>query len=312
MSTQQIAMRDAFGQALVDIADSYPDMIVLDADVSASTKTGAFAQRYPHRFFNVGVAEPNMVGIAAGLATCGLRPVVNTFAIFLALKCADQVRNDLCYSNLPVILAGAYGGLSDSFDGATHQSITDIAVMRALPNMTVVVPADGAEAKQALEQALKRKGPTFIRMSRNPTPILFDKGEELQIGKIRKIRDGADITIAVCGVPVVYALDAAEQLAKQKISVDLLEVSTVKPLDADALCKSAKKTGRVLTVEEHNIYGGLAGAVSEALGRGCPSKMDFIGVQDCFTESGPYDALMLKYGISTEAIVDKAKTLLAE
>ncbi|GAK60477.1 transketolase central region [Candidatus Vecturithrix granuli] len=311
MTTQQISMRDAFGQALLDLADAFPDMVVLDADVSSSTKTGMFARRYPERFFNVGVAEANMVDIAGGLATCGLRPVASTFALFLALKCADQVRNVLCYNNLPVVLAAGYAGLSDSYDGASHQSLTDLAVMRAMPNMTVVVPADASEVQQALQQALRRQGPTFIRLSRNPGPIFFDKDDELEIGKIRKMRDGADLTIAVCGIPTSFVLEAAKQLAQQGVSVDLLEISTIKPLDVDTLALSASKTGRVLTVEEHNIYGGLGSAVAEALARRCPVKMDFVGVQDCFTESGPYDELMAKYGISAAAIIEKARGLLS-
>jgi transketolase len=309
MTTQQIAMRDAFGNTLVELADSVPEMVVLDADVSASTKTGMFAERYPDRFFNVGVAEANMAGIAAGLATCGLRPVVNTFAIFLALKCADQIRNDMCYNNLPVLLGATYGGLSDSFDGATHQSITDLAVMRAMPNMTVVVPSQAQDVEQAVRQALRRPGPTFLRLSRNAAPTSFETDVDFEIGKIRKLREGSDITIAGCGIPFSYALAAAEQLSQQGVSVDLLEVSTIKPLDVEALAESASKTGRVLTVEEHNIYGGLGGAVAEALAVHSPAKMDFVGVEDCFTESGPYDDLMTKYGLSTAAIVEKAKKL---
>ncbi len=310
MTTQQTAMRDAFGRALVELADTIPELVVMDADVSSSTRTGLFADQYPDRFFNVGVAETNMVGIAGGLAAAGLRPVVSTFALFLALKCADQIRNDLCYNNLPVILAGGYGGLSDSFDGASHQAITDIAVMRAMPNMTVVVPSDALDVKPAIEQALQLKGPTFLRLSRNPGPVSIDMDEGFQIGKIRKVREGSDITIAGCGIPFGYAVAAAEQLSQQGVTVDLLEVSTIKPLDVDTLAESAGKTGRVLTVEEHNIYGGLGGAVAEALAKRSPAKMDFVGVEDCFTESGPYDDLMKKYGISTEAIVEKAKKLI--
>jgi len=210
------------------------------------------------------------------------------------------------------VLAGGYAGLSDSFDGASHQSITDLAIMRAMPNMTVVVPGDAVEVPQALSQTLRRPGPTFIRMSRNPTPVLFNTATTLEIGKIRKLRDGGDITIAVCGVPTSFAIEAAEQLVQQGASVDLLEVSTLKPLDTDTLVQSANKTGRVLTVEEHNVYGGLGSAVAEALAHRCPVKIEFAGVQDCFTESGPYPELMAKYGISTEAIVDKAKKLLKE
>ena len=306
-----LSMRDALGQALVDLAPQIPELVVLDADVSASTKTGAFAKAHPDRFFNIGVAEANMADIAAGMATAGLRPVINTFSLFLALKCADQIRNTICYNNLPVVLAGAYGGLSDSFDGASHQAILDIAMMRTLPNMVVIVPADAEETKQALKLALRRNGPTFIRGCRNETPVLFEGAEPFQIGKARKLREGTDLTIAACGVPVVMAMEAAERLVKDGISVDLLAVATVKPIDAAALAASAAKTGAVLAVEEHNIVGGFGGAVAEALAKHAPAKMDFIGVQDRFTESGPYDALLKKYGISVDAIVAKAKALVA-
>ncbi len=304
-----LSMRDALGQTLVELAPAMPELVVLDADVSASTKTAGFAKAYPDRFFNVGVAEANMADIAAGMATAGLRPVINTFSLFLALKCADQIRNTICYNNLPVVLAGAYGGLSDSFDGASHQAIIDIAMMRALPNMVVIVPADAEEMKQALTLALRRNGPTFIRGCRNETPVLFEGAEPFQIGRARKLRDGKDLTIAACGIPVLMAMEAAERLAKDGIDAELLAVATVKPIDEKALAASASKTGAVLAVEEHNIYGGFGGAVAEALARHAPTRMDFIGVQDRFTESGPYDALMKKYGISVDAIVTKAKAL---
>ncbi len=306
-----LSMRDALGQALVELAPEIPELVVLDADVSASTKTAGFAKAYPERFFNVGVAEANMADIAAGMATTGLRPVINTFSLFLALKCADQIRNTICYNSLPVVLVGAYGGLSDSFDGASHQAILDIAMLRTLPNMVVIVPADAVETKQALKLALRRNGPTFIRGCRNETPILFEGAEPLEIGKARKLRDGNDLTIAACGVPVLMAMEAADQLDRQGISVDLLAVATVKPIDVKALAASASKTRAVLAIEEHNIYGGFGGAVAEALAKHAPAQMDFIGVQDRFTESGPYDALMKKYGISVEAIVAKAEALVA-
>ncbi len=302
-----VAMRDALGQALVELGPKIPELVVLDADVSASTKTTGFSKAFPNRFFNVGVAEANMADIAAGMATAGLRPVINTFSLFLALKCADQIRNTICYNNLPVVLAGAYGGLSDSFDGASHQAILDIAMMRTLPNMAVVVPADAVEMRQALELALRRNGPTFLRGCRNETPVLFEGAEPLQIGKARKLRDGTDLTIAACGVPVVMAMEAAERLAKDGISAELLAVATVKPIDEAALAASASKTKAVLTVEEHNVVGGFGGAVAEALGKHAPARMAFIGVEDRFTESGPYDALMKKYGITVEAFVAKAK-----
>lgn len=305
-------MREAFGQALLELADKFSEMVVLDADVSTSTKTLGFGKAHPDRFFNVGVAEANMVDIAGGMSTCGLRPVVSTFAIFTALKCTDQIRNVVCYNNLPVVFAGGYAGLSDSFDGASHQSVTDLAIMRSMPKMAVVVPGDATEVAQALEQALRRNGPTFIRLSRNPTPVLFENEPALEIGKIRKLRDGSDITIGVCGVPTFMAVDAAEQLASEGISAELLEISTLKPMDTETLVTSVSKTAKMLTVEEHNIIGGLGGAAASVLSRHCPVKMDFIGLENTFAESGPYMELLAKYGISKKAIVEKTKTLLAQ
>jgi transketolase len=310
MSAKPVAMRDAFGEALVSLAPDFPKMVVLDADVSGSTRTAAFGQRHASRFFNVGVAEANMVDIAAGMATCGLRPVVNTFALFLTLKGADQIRNIVCYNNLPVVLAGAYAGLSDSYDGASHQAILDVAIMRAMPNMTVVVPADGTELRQALTAALQQNGPTYIRICRNPTPVLFADAPPLEIGKIRKLKDGRDITIAVCGVPTSMAIEAADRLAQHGVSVDLLEVASIKPIDAKALAVSARKTGKVLTVEEHTIHGGLGSAVAEVLSQRAPARMGLIGIEDKFTESGAYDALLRKYGISVERIESEAMRLL--
>ena len=310
--SKAVVMRDAFGQALVSLAEEFPEMIVLDADVSASTKTADFAKAHPDRFFNVGVAEANMADIAAGMATCGLRPVVNTFSIFLTLKGADQIRNTICYNNLPVVLAGAYGGLSDSYDGASHQSILDMAIMRALPNMVVIVPADAVEAQQALRLALRRDGPTFIRICRNETPTLFADAAPLEIGKLRKLREGSDLTIGVTGVPTSMALEAAECLAVDGIGVDLLEIPTLKPMDVEALVRSAAKTGKMLTVEEHNVYGGLGGAVAEVLARHAPTKMDYVAIQDRFAESGDYASLLAKYGISVQAIVEKAKGLVGK
>jgi transketolase len=302
-------MRDAFGQTLVDLAEQMPQLVVLDCDVASSCKTRAFGEKYPHRFFNCGVAEAGMVDVAAGMATCGLRPVVSTFALFMTLKAADQIRNVVCYNNLPVVFAGGYAGLSDSYDGASHQSIEDFAVMRAMPNMAVVVPADACETRQAVEAALQRPGPTYVRLCRNPTPVFFEGKPALEIGRIRKLRDGGDLTIGVCGVPTAAALEAAEILAGEGVEVDLLEISTLKPLDLESLLASVKKTGKMLTVEEHNIFGGLGEAVALQLAREHPTRMDCIAIEDRFTESGDYQALLAKYGISVERIVEKAKKL---
>ena len=305
MNHEEVAMRSAFGETLVELADVYPEMVVLDADVSSSTQTVHFGMKYPDRFFNVGVAEAGMVDMAGGMATAGLRPVVSAFAIFLSLKATDQVRNVICYNNLPVILVGGYAGLSDSFDGASHQSISDLAIMRAMPNLKVMVPADSVEMKQSLQLALKEKGPVYIRSSRNPSPVLFEHEEQMNPGRIRKIREGKDVTIAVCGIPTFMAIEASEQLAEAGISVDLLEVSTLKPLDRETLLKSVRKTGRILTVEEHNVIGGLGGAIAEVLGNHHPVPVKNIGIKDTFTETGPYDELLRKYGISTGHIVEE-------
>ncbi|MGA2145954.1 MAG: transketolase C-terminal domain-containing protein [Bryobacteraceae bacterium] len=309
MTLTSVAMRNAFGEALLALAPEHPEMVVLDADVATSTRTAGFGKKHPGRFFNVGVAEANMVDIAAGLATCGLRPVVSTFAVFLTLKAADQVRNIICYSNLPVILGGNYAGLSDSYDGASHQSILDVSIMRAMPNMAVIVPADSIELRQALELALQRSGPTYIRICRNATPVLFEDAPPLQFGRIRKVQDGNDVTIAVCGVPTSMAIEAAQRLARRGVSVDLLEVSTIKPIDSGAVIASARKTGKVLTVEEHTIKGGLGSAVAETLAAFAPAVMRFIGIHDTFTESGDYMALLYKYGISADHIEAEALSL---
>ncbi len=303
------AMRDAFGTYLEELGSTHKNLMVLDADVSSSTKTALFGKAYPDRFFNVGVAEANMVDVAAGLSTAGYHPVVSTFSIFLALKATDQIRNVLCYNNLPVIIAGGYGGLSDSFDGASHQSITDVAIMRSFPNMTVLVPSDASEVRDALDEALGINGPVFIRLSRNPTPELFNGEKRLKIGKSRVLSNGSDLTIAAAGVPVHAAMQAVEKLAEEGISAELLELYSIKPLDREVLLASVGKTRRLLTVEEHSVIGGLGSACAETVSREVPCLMDMIGIEDTFTESGPYDALMEKYGITADEIVRRAKAL---
>lgn len=302
-------MRDAFGAALVEIGKTNDKLMVLDADVSSSTRSGLFGKAYPDRFFNMGVAEANMVDVAAGMATCGYRPVVSAFAIFLALKATDQIRNVVCYNKLNVIIAGGYSGLSDSFDGASHQSITDLAIMRAFPNLTVLVPAHADDVTAILKQALEMDGPVYIRMCRNPSPVLNKK--PFIIGKAEVLREGQDVTIGACGITVPMALDAALALAEKGIETEVLDMGSIKPLDREAVLASVEKTECFLSVEEHSIHGGLGSAVSELLVRNKPVPMDFVGIDDCFTESGPYDELMTKYGISVPAIMAKAEVLAA-
>ncbi len=300
------AMRDAFGKKLAELGATHPELVVFDADVSSSTKSAYFGKAFPDRFYNVGVAEANMVDIAAGMATSGYHPVVNAFAIFLALKATDQIRNTLCYNNLPVIIAGAYGGLSDSFDGASHQAITDIAIMRALPNMQVIVPGDARQAEQALEYALEQSGPVYIRLNRNAIP---DLPASEKIGTVCTT-SGSDVTIAANGITARYAHEAAALLKKEGITAEVLSVPVVKPLDVQAFKDSVDKTGKLLCVEEHVLFGGFSSAVSEAfMKEGISCSFDAIGIEDVFTETGPYEPLLAKYGISAENIAERAKKL---
>lgn len=307
-----VAMRDAFGAKLAELGKTNAKLVVLDADVSSSTKSGIFGKAFPDRFYNVGVAEANLVGVAAGLATAGYRPVVNAFSIFLALKATDQIRNVLCYNELPVVIAGAYGGLSDSFDGASHQSITDIALMRVMPNMEVIVPADSRQAELALEYALNHNGPVYIRLNRNAMPALPEPAD-FGAKKVINLRKGKDVTIAANGITASMVMDAAAILEKQGIDAEVLSIPFVKPLDVEGLAASVKKTGNLVTVEEHVIAGGFGSACLEGL-----AKVDFkygfdaIGIEDRFTETGPYDELLAKYGLSAEAIANRAAKLYSQ
>jgi transketolase len=305
-----IAMRDAFGNKLLELGATHPELVVLDADVSSSTKSKVFGSKYPDRFFNVGVAEPNLADVANGLATCGYHAVVNAFSIFLSLKSTDQIRNVSAYNNLPVIYAGAYGGLSDSFDGASHQAIEDIAIMRSIPGMQVIVPSDSRQAELALEYALTQKGPVYIRLNRNAMP---DLPEPADFGSANAIllREGKDVTIAANGITASFAVKAAEKLAEEGIDAEVFSVPFVKPLCMDVLGKSIRKTGKLLTVEEHVLDGGFASAICEKIMMSdLRPKFDAIAIKG-FAETGPYIDLLAKYGISAENIVARAKALMA-
>lgn len=303
-----IAMRDAFGNKLLELGATHSELVVLDADVSSSTKSKAFGVKYPERFFNVGVAEANLADVANGLATCGYHPVVNAFSIFLSLKSTDQIRNVSAYNSLPVVFAGAYGGLSDSFDGASHQAVEDISIFRSIPGMQVIVPSDARQAELALEYALKQKGPVYIRLCRNEMPDLpepkdFDSADAILL------REGKDVTIAANGITASFALKAADILATVGIDAEVFSVPFVKPLCMDSLNKSVSKTGKLLTVEEHVFEGGFGSAICEKLMLGgCRPKFDAIYVEG-FAESGPYTELLAKYGISADNIAARAKAL---
>lgn len=301
-------MRLVFGEMLCELGDEYPGMVVLDADVSSSTQTRLFAEKYKDRFFNFGIAEANMISAAAGMAACGLIPVASTFAFLIALRAGDPVRSLVSYNNLNVKLAGAYGGLSDFADGASHQSVCDLSVMRAMPNMTVLVPSDIDTARGAVKAMLDHKGPVYLRLSREPVGSYHGGDHAFEIGKARVLREGNDVTIAVTGILLAQVLEAAEELDKAGINASVVEFATLKPFDAETLLSCARKTGAVITVEENTVLGGLGGAAAEVLGENYPVIMKRIGLNDTFGQSAvSYRDLLNWYGLTAKRIYDTAK-----
>lgn len=306
-------MRQAYGEALVELGKKYKDLVVFDADVANSTRTIMFSQAYPDRFFNVGIAEMNMAAMAAGISTTGKIPFINTFACFMVLRCADPIRSLMAYTGLNVKIAGTYAGLSDSYDGASHHAIMDIAFMRSLPNMTVVSPCDAAEAAAATEAVLLHKGPVYLRLHRNEMPALTDySSEPFKIGRGKILRDGKDVSIIATGYMVHKAMEAAETLSAGGISARVVNMSTIKPLDGELVLKCAAETGAIVTAEEHSVLGGLGSVIAELLAEKRPTPMAFVGVQDTFAESGDYEKLLEKYGLTAGKIVEKAKNLLGK
>ncbi len=305
------AMRDAYGEALVELGKANGDVIVLDADVASSSKTILFKNAYPDRFFNIGIAEGNMVGIAAGLAAAGKIPFVNTFALFLTLRAGDPVRSLVAYNKLSVKLAGTYGGFSDSYDGASHQSVEDVAIMRAIPNLTVIVPCDEFQTKAAVYAAAAHEGPVYLRLSRAEVPPVYDANIKFAIGKGTCLREGTDVTIVANGYMVTKALEAAEALAQEGIKAEVIDMPTVKPVDAALILQSARKTGAVVTVEEHSIFGGLGSAVAEVLAGELPLPLEIVGIRDVFGESGAYEAILSKHGIDKAGVTAAAKKAIA-
>ena len=309
---EKIATRAAYGKALEELAVQEPNLVVLDADLSGSTMTKGFGAEHPDRFFDMGIAEANMVGVAAGLATCGKKPFVNSFAMFAAGRAWEQVRNSVAYPGLNVKVVGSHGGLSVGEDGATHQCIEDLAIMRAIPNMTVLCPCDGNEMKQAVKALLAYDGPAYLRLGRLAVETVTDQveGYEFQIGKGILMREGADVTIVACGLMVQAALEAAESLAAKGVSAEVIDMHTVKPLDEELLVASAKKTGRVVTCEEHSVIGGLGSAVSEYLTSVCPVPVIRHGVEDEFGRSGAAQKVLEAYHLTPAGIADKVRQAL--
>jgi transketolase len=306
-----VSMRKAYGQALVELGKANPDVVVLSADVSNSDHSFMFENVFPDRFFNVGIAEQCLVDVAAGLAYSGKIPFANTFAFLFATRALEMVRTHICYGQANVKLMGAYAGLSDSFDGPTHHSITDIAIMRSLPNMTVVVPSDPVGLAKLLPQAADWPGPVFFRLNRNEVPVLFDDSYDPKIGEAVTLRPGGDVTLICAGLMVSRCLDAAEILDSEGIKARVLEVHTVKPLDVDGVLQAARETGAFVTVEEHTTVGGLGGAVAEVVTDAYPVPIKRLGIADKFAETGPYFEMLDRYGMSVENIAAAARQALA-
>jgi transketolase len=303
-------MRKAYGQALIELGKAYPDVVVLSADVSNSDHSYMFEEVFPDRFFNVGIAEQCLVDVAAGLAYSGKIPFANTFAFLFATRALEMVRTHICYGEANVKLMGAYAGLSDSFDGPTHHSVTDIAIMRSLPKMTVVIPSDPVGLAKLLPQVAEWPGPVFFRLNRNPVPVLFDDSYQPKIGEAIILRAGDDLTLICAGLMVSRCLDVAEVLAGEGIDARVLEVHTVKPLDVERVLQAARETGALVTVEEHSIVGGLGGAVAEAVTDAYPVPIKRVGIADRFAETGPYFEMLDRYGMSVEDIAAAARRAL--
>lgn len=305
------AQREVWGRTLVELGAEYPELLVLDGDLANSTRAELFEAAYPERFLQMGIAEQNMMGVAAGLAGLGFVPWLSSFAVFLTSRTLDQLRMVVAQPNLNVKLGAGYAGIMTSKTGKTHQEVEDVAVMRALPHMKVIAPADGPELKKAMYAMMEDTSPTYLRLTRDATPVIFDESHDFRIGRAYVVREGKELTIMSYGPQTVRALDAAEQLAADGVSALVLHVPTIKPLDEDAVVEAAAQTGLVLTTEDHNRIGGLGGAVAELLGQRRPTRMRIHGWNDTFGESGENDALLEKYGLSSSHIVREAKALLA-
>lgn len=305
-----LATRDAYGETLKELGASNPDIVVLDADLSASTKTQIFARAYPDRFFDTGIAEANMMGVAAGLSTCGKIPFVSTFAVFGAGRAYEQIRNSICYPNLNVKIAVTHAGLTVGEDGATHQMLEDIALMRALPNMTVLVPSDAAETRSMVKWAASYRGPVYIRMGRAKVEDCMPEAYEFEPGRSVELCPGNDVTIIACGIMTAMAVKAHGMLKKEGVSARVINMGSVKPIDRDAIIKAANETGAIVTAEEHTVMGGLGSAVAEVVCKNKPVPMAMVGTNDVFGQSGKADVLLEKYGLTADHICREALELI--
>lgn len=306
------AMREGYGETLVKLGRENKNIVVLDADLSGSTKTALFAKEFPERFFNMGIAEQDMIAAAAGLATVGKIPFASSFAMFATGRAWEMVRQAVCLGEKNVKICATHGGITVGEDGATHQALEDIAVTRVLPNITVIVPADYYEAKKAVEFAANYRGPVYIRMTRSSSPVLFSEDYVFEHGKVKVLREGKDITVFACGIMVAECLKAAELLEEKGVSLKVVNVSTIKPLDTGGIVKAVKDTQFAVTVEEHNVIGGLGGAVSEVLSENFPVKLKRIGMEDRFGRSGKAGDLLKFFGLDGESIASKIENFYSE
>lgn len=304
------ATREAYGTALAELGAKYKDIVVLDADLSKSTKTDVFKEAFPERHFNVGIAEQNLISVSAGLAAAGKKPYASSFAMFATGRAFEQVRNAVCYPKLNVKICATHAGITVGEDGATHQSNEDIACMRALPNMTVIVPADAMETKAVLAWSAEYIGPAYIRLGRAGVEDVTPEGYVFAPGKANTLREGTDATVIACGALVGPACEAATKLAEEGISLRVINMASIKPIDEEAIVKAAKETGAIVTAEEHNIVGGLGSAVAEVLVKQAPVPMEFVGIKDTFGESGTPKELMAKYGLTASDIMAAVKALM--
>ncbi len=307
---EMIATRDAYGKALVELGRNDRRIVALDADLSGSTKTGLFAKEFPERFFNAGIAEANMIGMAAGLAAAGMIPFASTFAVFAAGRAFEQIRQSVAYPRLGVKIVATHGGITVGEDGGSHQSIEDLAIMRVLPNMSVLCPADGPETEAAVRAAAAFSGPVFIRLGRSKVPVIFPEGSPFVIGRGATLQPGDDLTFITTGMMSAQALAAAAILKEEKISARVIHLGTIKPLDLALVLKAAQETGAVVTAEEHSIIGGLGGAVCEALAEGCPVPVERVGLRDVFGQSGTAEELLVHYGLTPAHLVEAAERVL--
>lgn len=303
----KIATREAYGKALVKLGKINDNVVVLDADLSKSTKTNDFLKAYPNRFFNMGIAEQNLVGAACGFATAGKIPFASTFAMFATGRAFEIIRNSVCYPKLNVKICATHAGITVGEDGGSHQSVEDISLMRSVPNMTVLVPADGVEAEKMIFAAAEFNGPMYVRLGRSAVPTIFEEDYDFKIGKGVVVKEGNDVTIIACGIMVNEALIAADMLKEENIDARVINMSTIKPIDTELIIKAAKETKAIVTAEEHSIIGGLGSAVSEVVSENHPVIVKKVGMNDCFGESGTPNELLEKYGLTAKNIVEKVK-----